>query len=264
MGRRFCWLLSYGALCSLLALSASVFQGQESRPEALTEEQLLSLVTSSKLGVLPAERIVELIKKRGLQFSITEALLSDLQARETDPVILETLRALSRPGTESRGRPEADWPRFLESVRAKALAYTDDLPNFICTQVTQRHLRSPQRGWKPVDNFVAELTYFGKEEHYKILTVGNNAATDATIENLSGTTSTGEFGTEMRSLFDPAANTIFRFEGRAQSNGHETVRIAYEVPRKPRGRTITYTYQHRAGNEHQTDDCDRLSGSLLD
>jgi len=116
MGRRFCWLLSYGALCSLLALSASVFQGQESRPEALTEEQLLSLVTSSKLGVLPAERIVELIKKRGLQFSIMEALLSDLQARETDPVILETLRALSRPGTESRGRPEATglgfWNRF--------------------------------------------------------------------------------------------------------------------------------------------------------
>jgi len=213
----------------------------------LTEEQLLSLGSSSKLGVLPAERIVELIKKRGLQFSITAALLLDLQARETDPVILETLRALSRPGTESRGGPEADWPRFLESVRAKALSCIDDLSNFICTQVTQRHLRSPQRGWKLVDNFVAELTYFGKEEHYKILTVGNNAATDATIENFSGTTSTGEFGTEMRSLFDPTANTSFRFEGRVQSNGHETVRIAYEVPQKPRGRTITYTYNTARG-----------------
>jgi len=87
MGRRFCWLLSYGALCSLLALSASVCRGQESGPEALTEEQVLSLVAASKLGVLPAERIVELIKKRGLQFSITAALLLDLQARETDPVI---------------------------------------------------------------------------------------------------------------------------------------------------------------------------------
>ena len=140
MGRRFCWLLSCGALCSLLALSASVFGGQESETEALTEEQVLSLVTSSKLGVLPAERIVELIKKRGLQFSITEALLLDLQARETDPVVLETLRALQRRGAESKGRPEADWPRFLESVRAKALAYTDELPNFICTQVTQRHV----------------------------------------------------------------------------------------------------------------------------
>jgi hypothetical protein len=240
MGRRFNWLLSCGAMCSLLAIGASVNRGQESGPEALTEEQVLSLVTSSKLGALPTERVAEFIKKRGLEFSITEAFLLELQARETDPVILETLRALRRPGTEFTGRPEADWPRFLESVRAKALAYTDELPNFICAQETQRHVRHPQRGWRPVDNFVAELTYFDKAEHYRILAIGNNATTDATIENLSGTTSTGEFGTAMRALFDPAANTSFRFEGRAQSNGHETVRIAYEVPQRPAGRTITY------------------------
>jgi len=240
MGRRFKWLVSFGAVCNLLALSAPVFRGQESGPEALTEEQVLSLLTSLKLGALPAERVVELIKQRGLKFFITEAFLLDLQARETDPIILETLRAMRRPGPEPKGRPEADWPQFLELVRAKALAYTDELPNFICTRVTQRHVHHSQRGWRPIDNFVAELTYFNKKEHYKILKVGNNAATDATIENLSGTTSTGEFGTQMRSLFDPAANTSFRLEGRAQSNGHETVRIDYEVPRKPRGRTITY------------------------
>jgi hypothetical protein len=49
----------------------------------------------------------------------------------------------------------------------------------------------------------------------------------------------------VRSLFDPVANTSFRLEGRAQSNGHETVRISYEVPQKPGGRTITYTYKKK-------------------
>jgi hypothetical protein len=43
MGRRFSWLLSYGAVCSWLAWGASVFLGQESGPEALTEEQVLLL-----------------------------------------------------------------------------------------------------------------------------------------------------------------------------------------------------------------------------
>jgi hypothetical protein len=227
----------------LLALSASVFGGQESETEALTEDQLLSLVTSSKLGVVPAERIIELIKKRGLGFSITEALLLELQTREIDPVVLENLRALQRPGAELKSRSETDWPRFLESVRAKALAYTDDLPNFICTQVTQRHVLDPQRGWRPVDNFVAELTYFNKEERYKLLTIGNNAVANATIESLSGTRSTGEFGTAMRSLFGLAANASFLLEGREQLNGHETVRISYEVPQKPSGRTITFNKQ---------------------
>ena len=61
------------------------------------------------------------------------------------------------------------------------------------------------------------------------------------MENLSGTTSTGEFGTARRSLFDPAANASFRLEGRAQLNGHETVRIGYQVPQTPGGRTITHT-----------------------
>src|SRR4030095_9097537 len=102
------------------------------------------------------------------------------------------------------GAAEADWPKFLESVRAKALAYTDDLPNFICTQVPQRNARYFPGGWRQLDNFVAELTYFDKKEHYKILTVANRATSDATIENLSGTRSTGEFGSSMRSLFDPA------------------------------------------------------------
>ena len=199
-----------------------------------------SLVTSSRLGAVSTERIVELIKKRGLQFPITEGFLLELQDRETDPIILETLRALRRPGAEFKGRPEADWPRFLELVRVKALAYIDELPNFICAQETQRHIRHPQRGWKPIDNFVAELTYFDKEEHYKILAIGNKITQDATIESLAGTTSTGEFGTAMRALFDPVANASFRLEGRAQSNGHETVRIGYEVPQKPAGRTITY------------------------
>ena len=248
MRRRFSLLLLYVYGSSLLILGASVSRLQESRPEALTEEHVLSLVTSSKLGVLSAEQIVELIRKRGLQFEVTESFLLELQARETDPVILETLRALRRLGAESERPAEADWPRFLESVRAKALTYSDALPNFICTQVTQRQVRDPQRGWKAVDNFVAELTYFDKKEHYKILTVGSNAATDSTIENLSGTTSTGEFGTAMRSLFDPAANTSFRLEGRAQFNGRETVRIGYQVPRTPGGRTIT----HKVRNNKQT------------
>ena len=240
MVRRFYWVLWSCAVCSLLASGPSVLRGQESPPKPLTEEQITSLVTSSKLGAVSAERVAELIKQRGLQVPITEGFLLELQARETDPIILEALRAMRRQEPEPQGRPEADWPRFLESVRAKALVYTDELPNFICTQATQRHVLDAQRSWRPVDSFVAELTYFNKKERYKILKVGNNAATNATIENLSGTTSTGEFGTQMQSLFDPAANTSFRLEGRVQSNGHETVCIDYEVPRKPRGRTITY------------------------
>ena len=226
---------------------------------------MLSLVTSAKLGELPAGRTETLIRQRGIGFSVTDVFLLELQTREADPAVLETLRqirdqgkdfVITSPGEtagsaavystpESPAAPsgkavEADWPKFLEQVRAKAIAYTEELPNFICTQVTQRSARYFPGGWRSMDNFVAELSYFDRKEHYKILTVANQATTTVTIENLSGTRSTGEFGTSMRSLFEPATNAAFRLEGREQTNGRETIRLGYQVARETSSRSISY------------------------
>src|SRR5262245_4529886 len=178
----------------LLCVGLSAWSEQDSATGPLTEEQVLSLVTSVKLGELPAGRINELVRKRGIAFSVTDVFLLELQTREADPALLDTLRQIrgqgkdfvpTKPGgtsgsiatsstPESPATPvastgvEADWPKFLEQVRAKAIAYTDDLPNFICTQLTQRSARYFPGGWRTVDNFVAELSYFDKKEHYKI------------------------------------------------------------------------------------------------
>jgi len=250
-------------LLMLLRGDVPVLAGQDTPLEPLTEEQVLSLVTSAKLGELSSDRIDTLIRKRGIAFSVTDVFLLELQVREADPLVLEALRQFrakgmdfvptSPGGTSAPAQVsgstapeattltvEADWPKFLEQVRAKAIAYTDDLPNFICTQVTQRSARYFPGGWRPVDTFVAELSYFDKKEHYKILTVGNQAATNTTMENLSGTRSTGEFGTSMRSLFDPGTKAVFRLEGREQSNGRETIRLGYQVAKETSSRTINY------------------------
>ncbi|MDE2758172.1 MAG: hypothetical protein OXI92_16680, partial [Acidobacteriota bacterium] len=141
------------------------------------------------------------------------------------------------------GLPDREtWPGFLEEVRSTAMAYTDNLPNFICTQITQRYLRRlPKTGWIRVDNFVAELTYYDKQEHYKLVSVGNrSAASDATLESLKGTTSTGEFGSSLNYLFDPATGTQFRFEGIDHSRGAPTVRVGFRVPKDTSKRSIIF------------------------
>ncbi|PYV42614.1 MAG: hypothetical protein DMG06_13350, partial [Acidobacteria bacterium] len=221
---------------------------QQPSREPLTEDQVLALVTSSKLGELSVNRVVELITQRGVAFSVTDVFLLELDAREADSAIAETLKRLrsqgkdfvptpSEPakaspspevGASGKAPTEETWPQFLEAVRAKALAYTDNLPNFICTQITQRFVRFFPSGWRQMDNFVADLSYYDKKEHYKILTVANKVTADATIENLSGTRSTGEFGTSLRSLFDPNTRASFRLEGLDQTNGHDTVRVGYQ------------------------------------
>ena len=88
---------------------------------------------------------------------------------------------------------------------------------------------------------MAELTYYDKQEHYKLVSVGNrSAASDATLESLKGTTSTGEFGSSLNYLFDPATGTHFRFEGIDHSRGSPTVRVGFRVPKDTSKRSIIF------------------------
>ena len=260
----------------------------------ISEEELLALVTTTRLGAVTSERVVELIRERGIGFRVKDILLQELKAREADPAIIRAVEENRPAGSvESTMRPppgveppppvfipppvepastgpsaagsaatpasaattapvatpvrsglpdRETWPQFLEEVRSKAMEYTDNLPNFICTQITQRYLRRlPKRGWVRVDNFVAELTYYDKQEHYKLVSVGNrSAASHATLESLRGTTSTGEFGSSLNYLFDPATRTLFRFEGIDHSRGSPRVRAGFRVPKETSKRSIIF------------------------
>ena len=266
----------------------------------ISQEELLALVTTTRIGAVTPQRVVDLIRERGIGFRVKDILLQELKAREADPAIIRAVEKyrstrppesvlrpppgveppppvfipppveppaaeLSAPGSAPTPKPAATptsaattepattpgrsglpdretWPQFLEEVRSTAMAYTENLPNFICTQITQRYLRRlPKTGWVRVDNFVAELTYYDKQEHYKLVSVGNrSAASDATLESLKGTTSTGEFGSSLNYLFDPATGTHFRFEGIDHSRGSPTVRVGFRVPKDTSKRSIVF------------------------
>ena len=272
----------------------------------ISQEELLALVTTTRMGAVTPQRVVELIRERGIGFRVKEILLQELKARQADPAIIGAVEEYRSSGppesvlrpppgvepppavfipppaeppptepspTASAATPEPPatpatpatpvaaaatepaaapvrsalpdretWPQFLVKVRGTAMAYTENLPNFICTQITQRYLRRlPKTGWVRVDNFVAELTYYDKQEHYKLVSVGNrSAASNATLETLKGTTSTGEFGSSLNYLFDPATGTHFRFEGIDHSRGSPTVRVGFRVPKDTSKRSIIF------------------------
>ena len=140
------------------------------------------------------------------------------------------------------------WPGILERVRAKALTYTDQLPNFICQQTTQRFIRSVSpvnrhAVWRKTDSFVAALSFYDMKEHYEIVSINQRAAKGETIEKLSGEHSTGEFLSALRGLFEPNAKAVFRQEGTKKINKVRTLCIAFEVPRETSKRSITYNDQ---------------------
>ncbi|HYK88313.1 MAG TPA: hypothetical protein VE398_06065 [Acidobacteriota bacterium] len=122
-----------------------------------------------------------------------------------------------------------DWDGFLARVRKKAVAYTDELPNFICTQTVRRYATLSTDDRRILDEIVAEVSFFEKKERHRIVSVGNKPQPEGTEEVSLGMTSIGEFGTSLALLFDPYVRASFKFAGISSLRGRKTVCIRFEV-----------------------------------
>jgi len=154
--------------------------------------------------------------------------------------------AAHNPPAAEEGPSRRDWPVILARVRSNALAYSAQLPDFICNQTTRQYIRSvaPTVGWKIAGSFVAELSYYDRKEHYEILTVNREPAPGGTtMDNLGGGLSIGEFGSALRGLFEHRTQAEFKPLGLKKINKLETFCIAFQVSQERSRRFITLNDQ---------------------
>ncbi len=110
--------------------------------------------------------------------------------------------------------------QILDQLAEQALNYTDNLPNFICTQLTRRHVdQTGTENYTLADTVQEQLTYFDRQETYKVTMVNNRAVTNVDHDRLGGSTSSGEFGTMLRYVFEPSSHTEFSWEKWATLRG---------------------------------------------
>lgn len=136
-----------------------------------------------------------------------------------------------------------DWPLILARVRSNALAYSAQLPDFICKQTTRQFIRSvaPTVMWRMTGTFVAELSFYDRKEHYEILTVNQEPAPGGTtMDNLSGGLSIGEFGSALRGLFEHRTQAEFEPTGLKKIKGLETLCLTFQVSQERSKRFITF------------------------
>ncbi|MGA8088107.1 MAG: hypothetical protein WCA10_12430 [Terracidiphilus sp.] len=147
----------------------------------------------------------------------------------------------------------ADQVRVLESVRVLALAYTQNLPNFICTQITQREAQdqinfgmslngaSSSRGGTGLagaphsqtamhDVIEERLTFFDQMEHYEVVAVNGKKAAGQKHMDFAGAISAGEFGSALRNLYDPRSRADFSWEKATSLNGRSVNVFKFYVP----------------------------------
>lgn len=119
-------------------------------------------------------------------------------------------------------------------ARAAEMAanFTETLPNYVCQQFTARFVSvSHVVSWQAQDVVSTEVVYENGREDYRNLKI-NGKPVKKGMEELSGSWSTGEFGTLLRDLFSPATAAEFHFRKESNIAGKQAALYDFKVTRE--------------------------------
>lgn len=165
-------------------------------------------------------------------------------------VLACTMLSMRVSAAQNPGLSEAK-SRVLEAVRVAALKYAHQLPDFICTQTTEREVTKGSPNFlsamnvpprvQPLshDSFEEQLTYVGGKESYTVLSVNHRRAKDASHLQFRGAISAGEFGTVFTKVFNPASKTTFLWNRESRIDGRTVWEFRFHVP-KEAGTAVIY------------------------
>ncbi len=226
---------------ALLLLGAFLSLPAQTR---LTIEQLISFIRSSIELKHPDKQVAGYLKKVQLSERLDDRTIEELEGLGAGPKTVEALRDLRNASKDlpARAAPapkparvtipppsSEEQRRIIDDVRVYALNYVKSLPDFLCTQVTRRYVDpTGLEFWGQQDVVTARLSYFDQKENYKVVLV-NNRPTDVSYDALGGATSTGEFGSMMRELFEPETRARFQWERWATLRGRRMHVFSYFV-----------------------------------
>ena len=126
---------------------------------------------------------------------------------------------------------------IIDEIREYALNYSKSLPNFLSTQVVRRYQAGApaaattahaEPSWRQVDLLTLRLSYFEQKEDYKLI-MHNNTPTTQDYKSVGGATSTGEFGSLLRDIFEPRTHAQFEWDGWARLRDQLVMAFHYNV-----------------------------------
>ena len=147
-------------------------------------------------------------------------LLTRTLAAQTAPSDLQG--TVSAPSACDSLAPDTPHSDALRKVCQYAMTLPQRMPNFTCEQKTSRYLDD-----QAADVITAIVTYEDGKESYKELKSNGQPVTDAKSLN-PGTWSTGQFGNDIRDLFDTSNKVSFQFVSESKI-GRRILTFQYRV-----------------------------------
>jgi hypothetical protein len=221
--------------------------------QTLTLDQLMKFLTSSVELKMSDNDVAKFLVKTKLSERLDDVTIEKLLASGIGPKTLNALRTLrDQSQSLATAKPPAAPPKvelppapnaieqaaIIDEVREYALNYSKSLPNFLSTQVVRRYQagapgsrynpRSSEPSWVQVDLLTLRLSYFDQKEEYKLI-LHNNSPTTQDYKSVGGATSTGEFGSLLRDIFEPRTHARFEWDGWARLRDQLVMAFHYNV-----------------------------------
>jgi hypothetical protein len=212
----------------------------------LTVGQLRTFLRSSIQLKHPDKQVADYVRKITLTERLLERDVEELIGEGLGPRTAEALRVhvaatveMAKPARDAAvPKPEEpalpipakeEQQRIINEAREVALNYTQRLPDFICLQVTRRYFDPAGLDmYRLADTVAARLSYFEQKEDYKVVSV-NNQWVDISYDRLGGATSSGEFGTMLKQIFQKETQADFWWERWAKLRGRVVHVFGYRV-----------------------------------
>ncbi len=233
---------------ALFAASALALWAQQS----LTVSELTKFIYSSTHqlnGKLSDKEIADYLSKIKLKEKLDEASLERIHTDNPDigPRTFGALRGLKdksaglpdpKPGenkvvysVKTAAPSNEEQGRIIDAVREYALSYSDQLPNFICAEVTTQYAGPKSGGMSKVGEVSSYLTYYEKHETYKPYLV-NGAISQASYEKIPGARSVGDFGSMLLGIFAPSSQAVFEWDRWDRSGDTQVMVFSYRIARE--------------------------------
>ncbi len=204
-----------------------VAQGQVFSGPVKGETPLVAKLDAAKLP--GGDYQVRITAKQDGQASSSSLPLAIDSWVSTEPMHLEFNLdvAAKKPEEWKSVPPNEEQKKLLDAARQRAVNYTQGLPNFSCLQTTRRlEDLTGKQDWRQKDEYSEVISWLNGVETYD--RIGGRARKEDRKDAVK-VTSAGEFGSLLKTIFQPESKTDFRWERSESFGGRQAEVFAYRV-----------------------------------
>ena len=225
----------------------------------MTVAQLKSFISSSKQLKHDDKKVAEYLKKFKMAERLEDSTIDELLANGAGQKTAEVLREMRDASkalpvakvvpvavvNEGPGMPPPsteEQRKILRQATEFATNYTKQLPHFTCVQITRRFYDpSGLEFWQRADVLNAKLSFFELKETYKLMSInGQVPKLDISMDQVGGSTSSGEFGSLLKMVFEDKTYAKFQWERWGKLRGRLAHVYSFYIAQPNSGYMLVY------------------------